>query len=437
MQRVMVISKTKKALMPCHPARARMLLKLGKAKVYKKYPFTLILTDRENGEIQDLEFKVDPGSKTTGLALVLHGAKHKKLVFGAHLNHRGKQISAALLSRRAIRRGRRFRKTRYRQARFNNRTRINGWLPPSIMSRVDNVVSWFKRLSKISAINKIALELVRFDMQKMETPEINGTEYQRGTLLGYEVKEYLLEKWQRKCAYCDKESVPLEIEHIEPKSKGGSNRVSNLTLSCRVCNEKKGNISIKEFLAKKPEKLRKILSQTKQPLKDAAAVNASRYAIGNELKAFGIPVAFSSGGRTKFNRTTQGYKKEHFIDAACVGESGEKVYIPKNIIPLTITACGRGSRRMRLSDKYGFPRAKAKGRKRVEGFKTGDIVIADIPKGKNIGKHLGKVAVRTNGSFNITKKGSVIQGINYKHCRTLHYADGYNYLVGGGVSSPA
>ena len=433
----MVISSAKKALMPCHPARARMLLRLGKAKVYKKYPFTLMLTDREDGETQDLEFKVDPGSKTTGLALVLHGAKHKKLVFGVHLNHRGKQISAALLSRRAIRRSRRFRKTRYRQARFKNRTRINGWLPPSIISRVDNVVSWFKRLSKLSAVNKIALELVRFDMQKMENPEINGTEYQRGTLLGYEVKEYLLEKWQRKCAYCDKDNVPLEIEHIEPKSKGGSDRVSNLTLSCRVCNEKKGNISIKEFLAKKTEKLRKILNQMKQPLKDAAAVNVSRYAIGNKLKAFGIPVSFSSGGRTKFNRTTQGYKKEHFIDAACVGETGENVHISNNIMPLIITACGRGSRQMCLPDKHGFPRTKAKGSKKVFGFKTGDIVIANIPKGKKIGKHLGKVAVRTSGSFNITKKGGVLQGINYKYCRTLQYADGYNYLVGGGVSSPA
>lgn len=433
----MVISSTKKALMPCHPARARMLLRLGKAKVYKKYPFTLILTDREDGQAQDLEFKIDPGSKTTGIALVLHGQKHKKAIFGMHLNHRGKQISELLLSRRAIRRGRRFRKTRYRQARFDNRTRAAGWLPPSIISRINNVVNWFKRLLKLSAINKIALEVVRFDMQKIQNPEINGIEYQRGTLFGYELKEYLLEKWQRKCAYCDKQNVPLEIEHIVPKSKGGSDRTSNLTLACRSCNEKKGNSSIQEYLGHNKAKLNKVLNQTKKSLKDPAAVNASRYAIGEKLKIFNMDVNFSSGGRTKFNRTNQGYKKEHFIDAACVGKSGENVHIANNLVPLTIQAVGRGSRQMCRVNKYGFPRTKAKSNKRVFGFKTGDIVKAIVTTGKYAGIHTGRVAIRTSGSFNISKTGGTVQGINYKYCKSLHCSDGYNYLVGGGVSSPA
>src|SRR6056297_1813270 len=96
--------------------------------------------------------------------------------------------------------------------------------------------------------------------------QISGVEYQQGTLFGYEVREYLLEKWQRRCAYCGTENVPLEIEHVVPRSKGGSNRVSNLTLACHACNERKGNRPVQEFLADRPEVLKKILAGLKRPL---------------------------------------------------------------------------------------------------------------------------------------------------------------------------
>ena len=148
-----------------------------------------------------------------------------------------------LLSRRAIRRGRRNRKTRYRPARFNNRTRKEGWLAPSLQSRVDNVSIWVRRLQKLVPLSSIVVETVRFDMQKIQAPEITGIEYQQGDLLGYEIREYLLEKWGRKCAYCNEENTRLEIDHIVAKSAGGSNRVANLTIACRECNVKKGNSS--------------------------------------------------------------------------------------------------------------------------------------------------------------------------------------------------
>jgi 5-methylcytosine-specific restriction endonuclease McrA len=62
---------------------------------------------------------------------------------------------------------------------------------------------------------------VRFDLQQLENPEISGIEYQQGTLLGYEVREYLLDAWDRKCAYCGIKDTPLQVEHIHPKAKGG------------------------------------------------------------------------------------------------------------------------------------------------------------------------------------------------------------------------
>jgi hypothetical protein len=267
---------------------------------------------------------------------------------------------------------------------------------------------------------------VRFDTQKMQNPEISGIKYQQGELCGYEVREYLLEKWGRKCAYCDRENVPLEIEHIVPKAKRGTDRISNLTLACKRCNKKKGTQKIQTFLKKDKKRLKKIVSQAKTPLKDAACVNTTRYAIGNILKSLGLPVTFWSGGRTKYNRTKQGYPKDHWIDAACVGETGEKIVIDR-ITPLHIKAEGRGTRQAERVDQYGFPRTSAKTNKRVHGFQTGDIVKAVVTKGKKVGTYIGRVAVRSSGNFNISTKSAVVQGISYSYCLMLQKADGYSY----------
>jgi hypothetical protein len=241
--------------------------------------------------------------------------------------------------------------------------------------------------------------------------------FQQGELFGYEVKEYLLEKWGRKCAYCGAKGVPLQIEHVIPKSKGGSNRVSNLTLACQRCNQQKGNRTAGAYGY--PD----VQAQACQPLKDAAAVNSIRYTIGNRLKELGLSVGFWSGGRTKYNRIKQAYKKDHWIDAACVGQSGEAVHIPTTLNPLTIRAIGRGSRQMCMMNRYGFPRTQPKVLKRVQGFQTGDMVKAIMPTGKKAGVHIGRVAVRARGSFRV----GTVDGINWKYCWLVQRADGYEY----------
>ncbi len=110
------------------------------------------------------------------------------------------------------------------------------------------------------------------------------------------------------------------------------------TIACTKCNQKKSHKDIKDFLKGKPDRLKKIQAFATAPLRDTVAVNATRYAIGGALKVFGLPISFSSGGRTKFNRTKQGYPKDHWVDAACVGESGSLVRIPKTITPSRINA---------------------------------------------------------------------------------------------------
>ncbi|MHC4395636.1 MAG: RNA-guided endonuclease IscB [Planctomycetota bacterium] len=423
MSKVFVLDTNKQPLQPTHPARARQLLQKGKAAVYRRYPFTIILkrkvTDIDN---QLLRLKIDPGSKTTGLAIVNNNTGD--VVFAAELEHRGQQIKKSMDSRRASRRGRRSRKTRYRKPRFNNRTRPKGWLPPSLMSRVVNIETWVKRLRKYCPITALSLELVKFDTQAMQHPEISGIEYQQGELFGYEVREYLLEKFNRKCSYCGEENVPLQIEHIIPKARGGTDRVSNLTIACADCNRKKGTMTAGEFGY--PE----VQEQAKKTLKDASVVNSTRYEVYRRLKEIGLPVEVGTGGRTKYNRSIRQLPKTHWLDAACVGASTPEVLDVEGIRPLVITAMGHGSRQMCRVDRFGFPRTKAKQQKRVSGFQTGDIVQAVVPTGKKAGTHIGRVAVRSSGSFNIKTELGTVQGISHRYCQLLHQIDGYTYQRG-------
>lgn len=426
MSRVLVLDKNKQPLMPCHPARARELLSTGKAAVWRRYPFTLILKTREDGDTQPVQIKIDPGSKITGIALVGDFRRGKKVLWGANLAHRGMAIKLKLESRRGLRSGRRSRKTRYRPARFLNRTKPKGWLAPSLMHRVLTVEAWVTRLSKWTPASHLSMELVRFDTQQMENPEISGKEYQNGTLAGYEVKGYLLQKWGHQCAYCGAKDVPLEVEHIQPRSRGGSDRVSNLTIACVACNQKKDAQPIEQFLARKPELLKRILSQAKAPLRDAAAVNSTRWKLYETLKAFGLPVEIGTGGRTKFNRVIQGFAKDHWLDAACVGESGSHLRLPA-IRPLQIKCMGHGSRQACRTDKYGFPNKWRTRQKVYFGFQTGDIVRAEVPTGKNSGTHVGRVSVRATGSFALATKDGKKDGINHRFFRALQRQDGYSY----------
>lgn len=426
--------------MPCLPARARELLRKGKAAVYRRIPFTIILKHREGGDLQPLAFKVDPGSKTTGLALILQAKQGAEVIWAADLQHKGAAIAEALEKRRGLRSARRSRKCRHRQCRPRQPASIKGrpgewqfrkyrprrvvpkgWLSPCMRSRLANIVTWRERLIRLCPLTSTSMELNKFDTQKMQNPEISGVEYQRGTLYGYEVWSYLLEKWGRKCAYDDAQDVPLEIDHIIPRSRGGSDRISNLTLACRNCNERKGNKTIEEFLAHDPERLKSILRETKDSLRDVAALSSMRFALLDALR----PQEIGTGGQTMYNRTRQAYPKQHWVDAACVGESGASVYIAPIHMPLQIRAIGRGHRRMCAVDKFGFPRhgyAPRERARRKYGLQTGDLV--KVTKGKYAGKS-GRAVVRKDGSCYIPVEGNKRWNFTWDSCQLLQRANGY------------
>jgi 5-methylcytosine-specific restriction endonuclease McrA len=276
-------------------------------------------------------------------------------------------------------------------------------------------------------IAAISQELVKFDLQALDNPQIKGVEYQHGTLFGYEVREYLLQKWGRQCVYCGAKEIPLQIEHIIPQAKGGTDRISNLTLACEPCNIKKGTGDIREFLKEKPETLKRILGEAKAPLKDAAAVNATRWVLYERLQTLGLPVECGSGGRTKYNRIQRELPKTHWLDAACVGASTPDRLHSSHVTPLHIIATGHGCRQMCSMDKRGFPRTGPKQAKVVKGFQTGDLVRAVVPSGKHMGTYIGRVAIRTTGFFNITTKHGKVQGISHRFCTPIQRCDGYRY----------
>jgi len=430
--------------MPCCEKRARKLLDSGRARVHRLFPFAIRLIDRSvaSCELQPMRLSLDPGSKVTGLALsrmesaidagtgeITEPVMH--IAFLMELVHRGQQIKNALESRSSLRRTRRSRNLRYRAPRFLNRGGDKtGWIAPSLMHRVQTTRTWVQRLSRLAPVTHLAQELVKFDMQAMQAQadgqDISGVQYQQGTLFGYEVREYLLEKWGRACMYCDVNDTPLQIEHITPKAKGGSDRISNLGLACQCCNQKKAAMDVREFV-KDAKRLSRVLAHAKAPLKDAAAVNSTRWVLLNALKATGLPVTTGSGGQTKFNRTRLGIPKAHALDAACVGDVAD---VRRAAQPtLQVKCSGRGAYQRTRLNAYGFPRGFLMRQKQVHGFQTGDMVRATVTTGKKTGTHIGRVAVRATGSFNIQARSGLVQGISHRHCKVLQRGDGYGYSL--------
>ena len=436
---VFVLDKRKKPLMPCSEKRARILLERGRARVHRMVPFAIRLVDRlvENSVLQPVRVAAAPGSKTTGLALVrdaetvdaITGGKVTRTVVVLmllELQHRGHAIRDALTQRRAFRRRRRG-KLRYRPARFDNRTKPAGWLAPSLRHRVDAAIAWIARLRRLAPVSALSTMLHRFDTQLLQNPEISGIEYQQGELQGYEVREYLLEKWGRKCVYCDAEHTPLTIDHIHPKSAGGSDRVSNLTLACFPCNQRKSNQEVRAFLAHDQKRLARIESQRKAPLRDAAAVNSTRIALLKRLEETDLDVDVGSGGGTKWNRKRFSVPKAHCLDAACTGHVDAIQDWQQPV--LSIKATGRGRYKRTQLTKYGFPRGYVTRQKRHFGFQTGDMARAVVTRGKKAGTYVGRVVIRASGSFSINAASGLVSGIHHRFFSLIQRADGYGYSL--------
>lgn len=292
-------------LMPCKEAKARKLLKSGKAKIIKRNPFTIQLLFECENVTQDIVLGVDAGSKHIGLS----ATTDKKELYAAEVELRN-DIVDLLSTRRENRMTRRNRKTRYRKPRFENRMRNAGWLAPSVQNKVDTHLTVVRRLHEILPITRIIVEVAAFDIQKIKNPDIDGTEYQQGEQLGFwNVREYVFFRDGHTCQCCKGKSKDkiLNVHHIESRKTGG-NAPNNLVTLCETCHK-----GYHEGKVKLSKNIKRGMS-----FRDAAFMVIMRWAFYNQLKKLYPNVSLTYGYLTKNARIRNELPKTHCVDARCI-----------------------------------------------------------------------------------------------------------------------
>ncbi len=428
--KVFVLSRAGKPLMPTTPRRARLFLQMRRARVVSREPFTIQLRFETTTYTQPVTVGVDTGSQTVGIA----ATANREVVFQAEMCLRT-DISEKLIQRRQYRRTRRSRKTRYRAARWANRRRSSGWLPPSLRARADATVKAVRFVARILPIRQINVEIGSFDTQKMQNPEVSGVSYQQGQLQGYLLRAYLLAKWQRQCAYCKTSRVPLQVEHLIPKSRGGSDRASNLVIACDACNKRKGTRTAEEFGY--PE----IQAQARVPLKDAAHVSSIKTTVVQRLaQQFGSErVAVRYGYETKYQRIqVLNLPKSHANDAVAIACAiGEVVKPFAGVYQLRCVP--RGNYQM-YNGKHSEHKVWAP--RKVKGWKLYELVEAKGQMGYIGGR-------RVDGAFvvkDVISGKALVEVTPRKLVRLARCVQGWmitrfplSHITGkeGGASSPA
>jgi len=306
---VYVLNKYGEPLMPCYPVKARLLLKQGKAKVVRRTPFTIQLLYGSSGYKQPVTLGVDSGYVHVGLSAVTD----KRELYSAEVNLRT-DIVKLLSERRGYRRARRSRKTWYRKARFLNRRKPEGWLPPSIQHKLDSHVKIVEEVKKILPVTRIRVEVTAFDTQKIKNPDISGVKYQNGRQKGFwNVREYVLHRDGHICQICKGKSRDkvLEVHHIVSRQVGGD-RPDNLITLCRSCHQKlhRGELNI-ELRARKGFKAETFMSTV-------------RWKVVNRLRELGNDVTPTYGYITKQRRIELGILKSHNNDAFVIAEGGSQ-----------------------------------------------------------------------------------------------------------------
>ena len=359
---VPVLDRDGSPLMSTRPSRARRLIRQGRAeKHWVKGVFCVQMTDisaeDENIEIDGVELNIDPGAGATGLAVTSERPDGRRAHALIELRHRGTRIRNRMDRRRSFRRNRRGR-LRNRQPRFDNRTRPEGWLAPSLVTRLANTKTWVRRLAALYPIRFVRVETARFDTQIMQDQDISGAEYQRGELAGWQLRSYIFHRDGAKCAYCgNAKAERYELDHIVPRSRGGANRVSNLVVSCHDCNVEKGNSSVEEFMVGRSARLAAIRAIRRAPLAGATQMNIIVPELLRRLEVMGLPTAEYDAYTTSWTRKRLGVPKTHVNDALCVGAPDVLAYLPER--KTVARSTGHGDRQMlRPPDRHGNPRGR-------------------------------------------------------------------------------
>ena len=415
-----VLDQQGKPLMPTtRLGKVYRLLKTQKAHIVSYEPFTIQLDyEPDTHIIQPMTLGVDSGAIHSGYSV----ANEHREYYSAEVIARD-DISKRLSDRRMYRQNRRSRKTRYRKPRFKNRkNKKKGWLPPSLEQKVTVQVNEIDHLHHYFPIEKIIVEVAEFDIQKIKDPNISSIEYQQGTLQGYNIRNYLLEMHGRKCFYCEKSVSKFEVEHMLPKSRGGSNHIDNLTLSCHECNQKKDTLTAEEFIkqtlpAKKAAAKLKQLPSEKRLFKYMTYMNATRWALYNTINEKYPNVQMTYGYITKYNRIQAELPKAHHIDAKCITGFSTVPSIDQTVVKIKMRRHNRLLHRATFSK--GHIRKSASLPTIIFGFQLYDIVLFD--------NHRYYIkSRRSSGIFALASvEGLKNENRNYKKLTLLAHTNAY------------
>ena len=342
--------------------KVRRLLCDGKAVIVSHTPFTIRLTYETNHYTQSVSLGVDAGTTHIGLS----ATTDRKELFAAEIDLRT-DIVDNLSTRREARRTRRSKRSvRYRAPRFDNRkaSKKAGWLAPSVQQKIHSHVKAVQDVCRILPVSSITIEVGQFDTQWLRKPGLTGTDYQHGPQFGFwNVREYVLFRDGHKCQCCHGKSKDkvLNVHHIESRKTGGDSP-SNLVTLCETCHKAyhRGEVELK-------------LKRSFASLRDAAAMNITRWTVYNRLKDKDIPVHLTYGYVTKHTRIANGLGKAHAVDARCI--SGHPAVIPSEEL-LFYKQLRRHNRKVMKSNMLKGGRWKRNQAPRdIKGFRLFDIVL--------------------------------------------------------------
>lgn len=380
MQRVYVQNKNEEPLMPCKSAKARHLLDSDKAVVANICPFTIQLKWDCESNKQEVVVGLDTGAVNVGCSAI----SGSRVLYASETKLRT-DINKKMQRRAKYRRNRRTRNTRYRKARFDNRARPEGWLPPSLKSKAKSTIKTVRQLSYILPISKVIVEIAKFDIQKLQNPEIQGEEYQKGVTEGYDnARAYVFERDNYTCQICKKKEGILQTHHIHQRKDGGSDRPENMATVHKKCHEDYHHGLIKHTF-RKPKEYK--LETQVTILKD--------FIVKELRKTFEVEVTF--GHITKRNRQRLNLPKSHCFDAVAITNPKKIEHIDR-IFKRVCIPRGRYQLSKGVRSEVMLPKEK------IFGFKQWDKIKVD---GK-IGFIKGR---RNSGYFDVCD----IEGNNISH----------------------
>ena len=393
-------------LMPCSEAKARHLLKQHRARRVRNTPFTIRLKSVVDGHVQPVSLGVDPGYRHIGLS----ATTNDRVLFEAIAECRT-DIPKLMEKRRSLRRGRRHRKTRYREPRFNNRVRSKhcGWLAPSVEQRIGYHIHLIEFVCRLLPVSRIVVEKAKFDTHKIENPDIEGVGYQHGPQYGFEnVKEYVRWRDGYKCQHCHHKGdseTRLEVHHIIQRKDGGTDHRDNLVTLCHDCHVA---LHRGEFTLRKP----------RGGHKEPTFMNEMRNKLVERLKAkYGNMIHTTFGYITRIERTVAGLPKDHNTDARTI--SGNPKAKPNGIVwQITKHRCHNRKLHREVPAKH-VRRQSTKSARRVFGFGLHDKVVMEG------GQICWIIGLRTSGYFALrTLNDNALLNPNYSRLRLLERAGG-------------